>query len=261
MDHTFWHKQTVEQPLFPDLLWSRPEHKAQAGKLLIIGGNAHGFAAVAEAFSSATQAGVGTVRVLLPDCLQKTIGRGLAIGEYAPSTPSGSFAGQALDELLAASAWADATLLAGDLGHNSETAVLLEKFITKYTGQLVLVQDSVDYFGAQATLALSRADTLLVTSFAQLQKLAGNIRFPQAFTSSMDLLRFIDGLHNLTQQQAASIIVKHLDNLVVAVDGRVSTTKLAATSANWPGGTAAQAAVWWLQNPTKTFEALTTSLL
>src|SRR5665213_2726910 len=146
MDHNYWHKQAADKPLFPDLLWSRPEHTAQAGKLGIVGGNAHGFSAAAEAYMQADKAGIGTARVLLPDSLQKTVGRIFEAGEYAPSTPSGSFSQSALAEFLDLSGWAEAVLMAGDFGHNSETAIVLEQFISKYSGQLTLVGDAVDYF-------------------------------------------------------------------------------------------------------------------
>lgn len=258
MQRDYWHKQTPDRPLFPDLLWSRPENKPQAGKLLIIGGNAHGFSAPAEAFAAAEKSGVGTARVLLPDSLQKTVGRNFPAGEYAPSTPSGSFSQQALAEFVEMTQWADATLLAGDFGHNSETAVLLEKFIQNYRGQLVLVQDAVDYFTSVAKPILNRPDTLLVTEFAQLQKLAASAHFPQAFTSDMDLLRLINNLHDLTDRYAASSIVQHLGNTIVAVGGQVSTTKVSPASLI---SIAASAAVWWLQNPAKPFEAISTAII
>ena len=57
------------------MLWSRPENKKHAGKLLVVGGNAQGFAAAAEGYSYADKAGAGTVRVLLPDSLQKTVSK------------------------------------------------------------------------------------------------------------------------------------------------------------------------------------------
>src|SRR4051812_16511922 len=181
----YWHKQTAAQPLFPDLLWSRPENKKQAGKLLIVGGNAHGFVAPGEAYNEAARAGIGTARVLLPDSLQKTVGRVFEAGEYAPSTPSGSFGRQALPDLLDMSQWAEGTLLAGDFGRNSETAVLLEQFIAKYKGPLTITQDAADYFAKTPTAVLSRPDTLLVLSFAQLQKYSMNARFRSAFTFDM----------------------------------------------------------------------------
>lgn len=256
--NTYWHKQAADKPLFPDLLWSRPENKRQAGKLLVVGGNVHGFAAPAAAFAAAEKAGAGTVRVLLPDSLQKTVGRAFPAGEFAPSTPSGSFSQNALAELLDGAQWADAVLLAGDFGHNSETAILLEKFIQKYEGQLILCQDTIDYFTSGTTGVVKRTDTLLVTEFSQLQKLAKQARFTQAFTSDMDLLRLVDQLHIFTEQQAASILVEHLDNAVVAVSGQVSTTKGTIDAVETA---AAQAAVWWLQNSGKPFEAITTSFI
>jgi hypothetical protein len=261
MTRTFWHKQTAEQPLFPDLLWSRPENKKQAGKLLIVGGNVHGFAAAGEAFAEAATAGIGTARVLLPDSLQKTVGQVFEAGEYAPSTPSGSFSQKAVAELLAMSQWADAVLLAGDFGRNSETAILLEQIIAKYSGQLTLTKDAVDYFAKAAQGLLDRENTLLVVGFAQLQKLAMGARFDKAFIFDMDFLRLIDSLHGFTKLHKAAVIVKHLQTIFVASGGQVSTTKLNPDPEIWRVKTAAHASVWWLQNPSKPFEALTSSLL
>ncbi len=259
MDRSYWHRQTPEEPLFPDLLWSRPENKRLAGKLLVIGGNTYGFSGAAEAYAEASSAGVGTARVLLPDSLQKTVGRVFAAGEYAPTTPSGSFAQQALAEFIEMAAWSDAIILAGDLGKNSETAVLLEKFIQKYSGQLALVQDSVDYFIKGPSVVLNRQDTLLVLNMPQLQKLAINAKFATAFTSQMDFLRIIDALSEFTKLHSANIILEHNQTVFVAVDGLISTTK--KSDADHVIKIAAHAAVWWLQNPSKTYQALTSSVV
>ena len=255
----YWHKQTVDKPLFPDLLWSRPEHQNQAGKLLIIGGNAHGFSAAGEAFTAAQKAGIGVARVLLPDSLQKTVGKVFAAGEFAPSTPSGSFSQPALAEFLAMSQWADGVLLAGDLGRNSETAIALEKFAKDYRGQLTITKDAVDYFNHVPTI-LDRPKTTLVPSFAQLQKLATSSHFAKAFRFDMDFLRLTDTLHEFSLQHPAAIITEHLENLFVTVNGQVSSTNLGFDDKIWRVKTAASSSVWWLQNPNKTFEALTCSL-
>ena len=259
MDRLYWRKQTPDKPLFPELLWSRPENRLYAGKLLIIGGNLHGFAAPAEAFAHAEKAGIGVARVVLPDALQKTVGKVFAAGEFAPSTPSGSFAQKALAELLSLAAWADGVLLAGDFGRNSETAILLEKFAEKYTGQLALTGDAADYFIAAPTKILAREGTTFVIDFAQLQKLAINAHFTEAFTSSMDLLRFVDTLHDFSHTHAASIITNHLENTFVAVKGQISSTRTDQPAALLQQ--AAQAATWHLQNPTKPLESLTTAML
>src|SRR3989338_4168466 len=107
MANTYWFKQDSEQPLFLDLIWSRPENKNQSGKLLIVGGNLYGFGAPAEAYAVAGQAGIGTARVVLPAAIKKAVGSFIENGTFAPSTPSGSFSQTALDELLDQSDWAD----------------------------------------------------------------------------------------------------------------------------------------------------------
>lgn len=261
MANTYWYKQTKAVPLFPDLLWSRPENRAQAGKLLIIGGNQYGFAAPAEAYQAAIRAGAGTVRVLLPLAVKKVAGKLLPNIEYAPSTPSGSFATSALDELLSQASWADSVLLAGDLGRNSETAAMLEAFAQKYTGHLTITQDAVDYFRSYADKVLKRDDTCVVLSFEQLQKLATNAGYAQAFTLSMGLVRAVEVLHEFTQVFPAHLITRLNDNLIVASGGQVCTIATDSNHEIWRVKTAAKSCVWWLQNPSRPFEALATSTI
>lgn len=261
MQREYWQKQTHDKPLYNDLIWSRPENAAYAGKLLIVGGNLYGFKNPASAYTEARRAGIGTSRVLLPDALQKTLGRAFEGGEFAPSTPSGSFNQRALGELLPMAAWADGVLLAGDLGRNSETAILLEKFADKYSGQLTITCDAADYFTTSPQPIMERPETLWVISLAQLQKVAIHLRFTTAFTFDMDLFRFVDALHAFSLQYPAAIIVKHLDNIFVASNGHISSTRLQTELPIWRLKTASHAAVWWLQNPSKSFAGMTTGVL
>lgn len=261
MTDTYWLKQTKEQPLFPDLLWSRPENKNSAGKLLIIGGNAHGFAVAAEAYSEALKAGVGTTRVLLPDALQKTVGRVFEVAEFAPSTTSGSFNQKALAQLLDLSQWADGVLIAGELGRNAETAAVLEKFLSKTSSLMTITRDAVNNFNSSPETVLARQNTAIVLSVAQLQKIAKEVKFPEPLTFDMDILRLVDWLHKFTAKFECHILVKHLRNIFVASAGQVSSTKLETDVKIWRVKTATHAAVWWLQNPSQPFEALTTSVI
>lgn len=258
----YWHKQTVDKPLYEDLLWSRPESKNTAGKLLIIGGNVHSFAAVGQAFEVATKAGAGSLRIVMPDSLQKTVGKLLPEADFATSTPSGSFSQKALAEWLEASAWADLVLIAGDLGRNSETAIVLEKFIEKYNGQLNITKDGIDYFIKSPKSLLSRPQTTLIVTMAQLQQMTNNSSSPLAFTFDIDLLQLVKKLHQFTTEHPANIIIKHLDTLLVATNGQVSTTKTNLKEEDsWRIAVATKASVWWLQNPSKAFEALSTSII
>jgi len=261
MERTYWHRQQPNQPLFPGLSWSRPQNRQSAGKLLIIGGNAHSFAAVGESYSVAVKAGIGDARVILPDALQKSIGKVFTAGEFVPSTPSGSLARQAVAPILDASIWADAILIAGDLGRNAETAVLLETLLQKTSLPITITQDAIDYVTSTPITGQQRARTTLALSLSQLQRLAIATKYSEAVTFSMDMIRLTEWLHAFTKTHPSFIITEHNDMMLVAVDGEVSTTKTAENTPIWRVRTAARASVWWLQNPQKPFEALTSAML
>lgn len=256
MDEHYWHRQT-NASLFPELEWSRPEQRAHAGKLLIIGGNSQGFAAVGQSYSMALHSGIGTARVVLPNVLGKVVGQALPEATFTPSNPSGGFAGQGLAELLNAATWSDGVLLPGDNGRNSETLALLERFTAKYPGLLTLTKDTADHFCTQPDGLLERPDTLLVLSMGQLQKLGVAAHFPQAFTSGMDMLKLVELLHVFTETSAPYVVTRHQGQQVVAVRGKISTTPCTADEPVWRIRTAATLTVWWLQHSAKPFEALT----
>lgn len=258
MDHTYWLKQKAD-PLFPDIIWSRPESKAGAGKLLIAGGNLHGFSAPATAYTAALDAGVGSVQVLMPDAVRKIVKYMLPEADYAPSTPSGSFARQALEPLLHTAQWADACIIAGDVGRNSETAMMLENFCQKYAGLLVITQDAADYYRESPHAVIDRENTLLAVSLAQLQKIFIHTPTIMPITYSMNSPQLAEALHLYTLEHPAIIMTKHNDLVFVAHAGNVSTTKYEEKI--WRTKLATRAAVFWLQNPAKPFEAITTSLL
>jgi NAD(P)H-hydrate repair Nnr-like enzyme with NAD(P)H-hydrate dehydratase domain len=260
MDTDYWHRQDPDNPLYQDLIWSRPENKNLAGKLAIIGGDAQGFAAVGDAFNAADVAGIGTCRVILPDVLERTVSRVFPAAEFAPSTPSGSFAKQALAELLGLSTWADGVLVAGDMGRNSETAIVLEQFAEKHNGQLTITKDAADYFIESPNSVLNRENTAMVITMAQAQKLFTAAKQASAITFNMDVVRLIEALHRMTLEYPLTLVIKHLGTVFVAVNGQVSSTKLKQDEKIWRVKTAAKTSVWWLQNPTKTFEAITSSI-
>jgi NAD(P)H-hydrate repair Nnr-like enzyme with NAD(P)H-hydrate dehydratase domain len=256
-----WQKQTSDQPLFPDMLWDRPERRDQAGKLLIIGGNLHSFAAPAQAFAAATGAGIGVARVIIPDALKKTLRTILPEAIYAPSTPSGSFAKASLSDWADEASWADGVLLAGDFGHNSETAQALESFLDKYTGFVTITQDALEYFLTRPGKLINRPHTTLVLSIGQLQKLARGIGTTTAVTQAMGLPELAAWLEDFSGKNPITIITKHLNHLIVAHAGNVSSTPTEPDREPWRIDTAARAAVWQLQTPDKPYHAATSAVL
>lgn len=261
MDDTYWQKQTTSKPLFPDVAWSKPEQKSQAGRLGIIGGNKLGFAGVAEAYSTALQTGAGEVRVLLPDVLKKTIPTTITDTIFGATNPSGSLAKDANIELLALANWSTGVLLIGDAGRNSETAILYEDFLRTYTGPVTVTRDAIDLVKNSAITLVDRPDTLLVMSFAQLQKLFQSVYYPKILTFSMQLSQLVDALHKFTITYPVTISVLHKDYLLAASGGDVTTTEWGNAMAIWRGSVAAKAASYWLWTPTQPLKAVTASLI
>lgn len=259
--HPYWSKQGPEQPLYPDIEWSKPEQRSQAGKLGIVGGNQLGFAGVAESYTTALNAGTGEVRVLLPDVLRKTIPASITDAIFGATNPSGSLGKDAEAELHALGAWANGILMVGDAGRNSETAILYERFVADYQGQLTLTRDAVDLIKNNPGGLVERPNTLLVVSFAQLQKLFQNVYYPKVLTFSMQLSSLVEALHKFTITYPVAIMVLHKDYLIVAAEGQVTTTQWQNAMAIWRGTTASRAASYWLWNPGSVLKAATASIV
>lgn len=259
MDTTHWYKQT-DKPLYEDLLWSKPENKQFAGKLLIIGGNAHGFLAPASAFGTALKAGIGTAKVLLPDALSKSVGHVLENTEYAPSNKSGSFAKNALEQWTNYATWADGVFLSGDFGQNSETAVVIEKFLKMYSGLTVVTQDAIDELYSTPAALLDRPNTTIVASLGQLQRLCTEIKYERPVKYEYTLQQMVEALQQLTTKYPANIIIKHNNIFLVASKGNVSATQTDESESIWRVETAAVASVWLIQNQAQQFEAATTAV-
>ncbi len=261
MDHTYWRTQDPTKPLFPDIEWGRPEQRSQRGKLGIVGGNKLGFAGVAESYSTALATGAGEARVLLPDCLRSTIPKTMTDVVFGACNPSGGLAAGALSELQALGSWANCVLLAGDAGRNSETAILYSDFIREYQGRLVLTRDAIDLVKNDTEALVNRPDTVLIVSFAQLQKIFSSVYYPKILTFSMQLMQLVEAVHKFTITYPCTIAVLHRDTIAVAHAGDVITTKWDNPMLIWRGVTAARAATYFMWTPNQPLEAVATSLI
>ncbi len=260
-EFSYWHKQEPDTPLFPNIEWSKPEQKARSGRLGIVGGNSSGFASVAESYSLALATGVGNVRILLPDKLSKSVPKTILDTTYGETTLSGGLSSRALPQLQAIGEWANSILMIGDSGQNSETAVLYENFIRNYNKPLTITRDAIDLILASTSLLVDRPNTLLVLSFAQLQKIFQAVYYPKVLTFNMQLVRLVEAIHKFTITYPIMLAVFHQDAMLVAFEGNVTSTTPYSPMQIWRGATATRASAYWLWNPNKPFEATTTSLV
>lgn len=254
--------QKSNEPLYPELIWNKPENKAYAGNLLLIGGNIHGITAPSSAYATALDAGAGTVRVVLPDACKKYFTKATTPPDilFAPSTPSGSFGTASMQALLEYAAWADYVVLVGDVSKNSETAILLADFITKTTAPLCITGDVIDLLLPESETILDRKHTLIVPTFSQLQKLLIQAKWGSALTSSITFSAAVANLENYGLEYNAALVYTHENVCYVAHKGNVSITKPTKPNNSWELHAAVTAAIWAMQQPQSVFKALTTSI-
>ena len=257
--HSYWQKQSSTKPLFPDIEWNRPEQRAHAGRLAIIGGNKLGFVAIRDAYEVANELGAGQIRAILPDVLKKTVPTSINDVLFLPSNPSGGFSREALPEFHAACAWADLCLLIGEAGRNSETAMAFESLLDG-NGHLVITRDAVDLLMPAMNRIVEREKTTLVVSFAQLQKIFQAVYYPKILSFSMQLMQLVESLHKFTITYPVTIVTFHQNQLIIAHDGNIVTQEFDQPMAIWRGITASRAASYLLWNPKQPLEAIATSM-
>lgn len=247
-----WQKQDPKKPLYPDLLWSRPENKNHAGKLLIIGGKSGEFINVSSAYIFSKEAGAGVIRTLLPDSL-KEIGKNIDGVEFSSTNQSGGFAKTALADFFDLSDWSDHVLLAGDFGKNSETTVILDGYLLRSQKPITVSQKTFGSIGLGYEQLLKLPITIVIDKEV-LRKIAITIgsHTPVTSTATFDSLKEV--IINISANSKANMVIVDADNTWVAVNGQVVSTKTGSLDIN---ALAAYAAVWQMQNKEKPLEALT----
>lgn len=252
MDDSFWLKQDRE-PLFPDVAWNRPEQKARAKKLLIVGGHAHGFDQVGRLYQAALNAGIGQAKVVLPLSMKRLVGSELPDTVFADLTPGSSATTSAIASLKAYSDWADGIMFT-QTGNNSHTALLLSGFLRDYIAPLIVTDDLLQLLAHDATLLTQREQTIFVLSFSGLQALVKQSGSELGFRHDMGLRPFVLALKHLNQQLRAPLNVVFEQQIVSAYDGKIVSTPRRVNPD--PVMLAGWMATWWLQQPTKPLETL-----
>lgn len=260
MQHSYWQKQSSTEPLYPDIEWSKPEQRSQAGRLAIFGGNKLGFITVRDSYELARHLGAGQIRAVLPDALRGTVPVTATDTLFLPSNPSGGLSKEGHGELHATAQWADVSLLIGDSGKNSETAIALESLLDS-PNYLVVTRDAADLLRHASQKLVERDKTVLILSFAQLQKYFQSVYYPIILSFSMQLTHLVEALHKFTLTYPATIVTFHHNQLLVAHEGLVTSTAWDDPLLIWRGSVATKAACYLLWTPKKPLEAISASFL
>jgi hypothetical protein len=252
-------------PLFPDLLWNIPEQKS--GNLLIIGGNSQNFANIAKtAAFAANHLNFRSVQTLLPDALKSKIPPSIENISFAPSTPSGSFAKSAGQEITNKINSADFTIILGDLSKNSETAIAITEAVKNTTAPILLTRDTIDLLAETAQDFIERQNLHILATLPQVQKLFRALYYPRPITLSMPLYPLTDALHKFTlTYDNLAVTTFSNDKVLTASSGKIIQTALENTPYSplslWSGELAAKIAELTIYNSTAPLESTAAALL
>lgn len=244
--------QDKGKPSFPNMLWSKPENRTYAGRILILGGSSTHFNNTSLVYSILSKEVINSAQICLPDSLKKRIGPILKEAYYLPSNPSGGLAKDALDEIISLTKSYDHTLICGDLGSNSETEILIEQLLEKTDNWITLSGDSINLLYTSAAKILSRGRINLVIDFRQLQKLFTLIKSDQAITSTMPINKFNEVIGTILEKYNISLVTTYEDKTIFGYGPNVGISKNSFDVNNL----AVKTSVWIMQNPDKIFESL-----
>ncbi|HEX9594632.1 MAG TPA: hypothetical protein VF996_00655 [Candidatus Saccharimonadales bacterium] len=246
-----WLKQG-DDPLFGDMLWSKPERKSARGKLLIIGGHLHGFDRAAAVYENAIEAGAGEVKVVLPDKLKPVLGKSLEQAVFVASTSAGTLSKDSSGQLKSYVEWADVVVLA-QTGYNSETSLLLVNLIAETDKPIILTDDALNDIKHDIGLAL-RPPVMAVLSLNGLQSLQSALKSQRAISHDMGLRPLVLALAGDDTLSKVAIATVYDNEIVTIAGGQAVSTKRSKQPEL--AALAAWMAVWWMWQPAKPFEAM-----
>lgn len=243
-----------DKVLYGDILWSRPVRRT--GRILLVGGHRDGFAELQKLYQGFEKAQVAECQLALPDKLSKLVGNLEGVNLLA-STPSGSIARDALSELVYLSNESDLVSLGPDLSNNSETILTAQRLIAQTRASILIPPQSTEQLLSEAGQWKNKDNLLLFVNQKQLYKLAiklsANVTIPlQASNDSTAQISLA-----ISKEYAPSIVVLTADSAIVTVNGKASINK---TKTNDTGNLVGLLSTFWLQNPSKRYEALTSAV-
>ena len=163
------------------------------------------------------------------------------------------FSRQALAEFLDLSDKTDSVFLAGNFGKNSETTLMLESFINKYTGLLFISSSAIESFNNLKSM-IQRPDTVIFVSLNQLRNIAIILKSEIPITSDIGKPRLAEALKILGKEAKAMIVLVKDKEIWTVKNSNVCECKNL-------GFSEAKSVVWATQQSNKIFKAIISSCI
>ena len=248
-------RQTTE-PLFPKVLYNRPITRSGGGRLLIVGGHSGEFSLPTAIHQFAVAAGIGEATAIMPDKLAKFLG-GAPGTAFAPSTPSGSLAREALGRILELSEEADAIAIGASLSNNSVTAMLTERLVTEAQRPVIIFDEGLVALRQNITSITGNTNALLIVTMAEVFKLCGSLGIGINIRPNGGLINKLEIIRDLAAVSQAAYVVYGSEIIISAGAENIVTPvnyRLALTPALFYG----VLSTFWIQNRTNPTAGLAT---
>jgi NAD(P)H-hydrate repair Nnr-like enzyme with NAD(P)H-hydrate dehydratase domain len=225
--------------------------------LLIAGGHSGEFSQPTALYQLALAAGADECVVALPDVLIKLLG-GAPATTFVPSSPSGSLGREALGQLLELAEDCDGVVLGASLSANSQTAILIERFIRDCPRPIIAFDDCLKLVRNHPDDLLGRPDNLLVVTMPEVFKLCDQLGIVTAIKPGGGLANKLEIVSSLAARIQCGLMVYGTEIITTGPDGLIVTPSDYRLSL-YPAVFYATAAVFWVQNRSARLEGLATA--
>ena len=229
MEHTNYWTEQLAEPLFPDIIWNKPQSKIHGPHLTLIGGYRDHFANISQAYSRLLAIStIINLELSLADSLKPLI-RHLNLAcpiYYLPTNKTGNLSLKAFETILEIISAISVIYLAGDLSNNSETILLIEQLIDNLTNIIFINSELLQSLLASDCNYLNKNNIVLFFNPSQLQKWLINSHFPMAFKSTMNLLSWAELLHQISLAYHFYLICTYQNQIFLAHRGQIYSQQL-----------------------------------
>jgi len=256
MEPTNWLKQSPDKPLFEDILWLKPENPHQRPKVLIIGGSSHGFLTTTKLYEAIKSKSAYQTKIIMPKSLEKMLGPAIPDAVFVESTSSGEIAHAAKNEIRSAMLWAEAIVFADDIGNNSQTEILVTELLKDLIVPAYFLGHAIDLLQKSAQEVVGHPCVILVGDLVKISKLNSATHSQIALLQADGIVKLVEKMQTVSADWLATIATESQNQLLIASDGRVSTTK--DIGEDWQVSFVASSIQFAKLFDSKLFEALTT---
>jgi NAD(P)H-hydrate repair Nnr-like enzyme with NAD(P)H-hydrate dehydratase domain len=247
----------TDEPLYPKVLYNRPLTRSGGGRLLLAGGHSGEFSLPIAIHQFAMAAGAGEMIGALPDVLAKFLG-GAPGTAFVASSSSGSLGREALGRLLELSEDADAVMLGASLSNNSNTAMLIERFVSEVERPIIIFDEALTALRPQSELITNNPHALVIATMAEVFKLAGALGVAINIRPGGGLINKLEIIQAVAAASRCAYVVYGTE-AIVAAQYQLSVTPINYRLALTPALFYGVLSTFWVQNQAKPYAGLTTA--